>query len=260
MFDPFSATPSLPADSASSQQAYMMPLESDRHEWTWMQWPAHADIYDNATYLDLVGSDLARLASTIAQFEPVIMLARPTQAEAAQRRCGSMVQVLAMAVDDMWARDSSPIFVRSASGALAALDLHFNGWGGKQRCAADARVAQCVAEWLDVPLIDAGFVGEGGGIESDGAGTVLTTESCLLNRNRNPDLGREDIERLLATGMGARRIVWVPGVEGIDITDDHIDGFARFVRPGVVLLEHPDPADDPRWAGHGCRCNEAIAG
>lgn len=235
--------------STGAASQYVMPIESDRHVRTWMQWPSRVEIYDDIHYLDLVRADIAHLARTIAQFEPVIVLVHPDQAEHAQRRCGPTVRVVAMPVDDLWARDSGPTFVHGACGMTAVLDLHFSGWGGKQPCEDDAHVAERVARWLDVPLVDAGFAGEGGGIESDGAGTVLTTESCLLNPNRNPGLSRAEMDRLLAHGLGAQRVVWLAGVAGIDITDDHIDGFARIVAPGVVVFEQPDPADDPVWAG-----------
>ncbi len=232
----------------TNASVYTMPIESARHVRTWMQWPAHVAIYEEVYDLDLVRADLARLAQTIAQFEPVMMLARPDQAERAQRRCGPTVQVVPMAVDDLWARDSGPSFVRHVSGETVVLDFQFSGWGRKQACDADAQVARRVAEYLSVQHLDAGFVGEGGGIESDGAGTILTTESCLLNANRNPGRTREEINLAMAAGLGAQCVVWLPGMAGVDITDGHIDGIARIVSPGVVLFEKPDSAKDAVWA------------
>jgi agmatine deiminase len=226
-----------PSPSNPLALGFRMPAESAPHRRTWMQWPADETIYGDRWYCDRVRADLARLAQTIAQFEEVVLLARSDQVATAKRLCGSSVQIEAMAVDDMWVRDSGPTFVVNGQGEIAIVDLHFNAWGNKQPHDHDSQVVRRLAQGHGFVRFEAQVVMEGGAVEVDGAGTVLTTESAILNANRNTARSREVSETQLNAALGTRKVLWLPGLRGRDITDGHIDGLARFIRPGLVLIE-----------------------
>ena len=147
--------------------------------------------------------------------------------------------------EDLWCRDSGPTFVVSGSGELAVSELGFNGWGNRQSHTDDGQITRRLAERLGLQIFANGIVGEGGGVEVDGAGTVLAHESCWINRNRNT-ASKADVERLLLDALGAERMIWAPGIKGADITDYHIDALARFVKPGQVVIQlgkQPDRSD-----------------
>jgi agmatine deiminase len=237
------------ADEASAKAAgYRMPLESDPHLHTFMQWPALVAIYGNQDALDDVREKIALIANSIAKFEPVVMLARPEQMAGAQEHFKTGVELWPMDVQDLWCRDAGPTFVVNAKGELAASELNFNGWGGKQEHEDDARIARRVAEKLGLRVFDNGVVGEGGGVEVDGAGTVLAHASCWVNPNRNAG-SEEEVGKRLLDALGGDKMIWAPGVAGADITDYHIDALARFVKPGQVLIQLPEKiiSDDP-WS------------
>jgi agmatine deiminase len=126
--------------------------------------------------------------------------------------------------------------------------LNFNGWGGKQTVTKDRAVARHVASRARVPFTRAAFVGEGGAIETDGDGTVLATQSSLVNANRNPGMSRQEVEDAVLSAYGATKMLWVPGLRGRDITDDHIDATSRFIRPGVVMVQVPPESRTDPWA------------
>jgi agmatine deiminase len=139
-------------------------------------------------------------------------------------------------------RDSGAVFVVDDMGQKSAIDFNFNGWGGKQTHINDEMVAAFMAETAGVSLISTELILEGGSIEVDGDGTALMTESSVLNENRNPDWSKAEVEAELNELLGIKKIIWLPGAKGQDITDAHIDFYARFVRPGVVLAGfEPDP-------------------
>jgi agmatine deiminase len=226
------------AGAATSAKAagYSMPLESEPHERTFMQWPAHTRLYGTERMLEDVRSRIVSMAKAISAFEPVVVLARPEQLEAARAALGQGIDIWPIETDDLWCRDSGPTFVRSADGTLAVSDFNFNGWGGKQEHVSDGVIARRVAKKLGLTVYDSGIIGEGGGIEHDGAGTVLAHESCWINTNRNAG-GKADIERGILEALGAEKMIWAPGLKGADITDYHIDAVARFVKPGQVLIQ-----------------------
>lgn len=230
-------SPALARAGVSAKDAgFHMPLESDRHERTFMQWPSRANLYGSARALDAVRSKIVLIARAIARFEPVVVLARPEQMGAAVRALGPGIEVWPIKTEDLWCRDSGPTFVVSNSGKLAVSDLGFNGWGNKQSYADDGLIAKAVAERLGLAVYGGGIVGEGGGVEVDGAGTALAHESSWINPNRNKG-SKAEVEHLLLNALGAERLIWAPGVEGADITDYHIDALARFVKPGQVVIQ-----------------------
>ncbi|MEM7341359.1 MAG: agmatine deiminase family protein, partial [Actinomycetota bacterium] len=164
---------------------------------------------------------------------------QPGDLDAAFDLVGSDVELIEASVDDLWARDTLPLFLVSESGDLAAGRVRFNGWGGKQVHDGDTTLAALVADIVGVPLIDSGLVGEGGGLETDGDGTLLAARSSWVNDNRNPGLGEGEIAARLVELLGADRLLWVDGIAGADITDGHIDTLARFVNPTTVVHELP---------------------
>ncbi|MFI6428818.1 agmatine/peptidylarginine deiminase [Rhodococcus oryzae] len=223
------------------QRTWVMPEEGEPHKRTWMAFGASEQIW-GAALLPEVRRNLATIAQTIAQFEPVSMLVRPDELDLARELIGPYpVELLAAPLDDLWMRDTGPVFVKG-NGTRAGIDFNFNGWGEKQDYDHDARVANFVSARAGVESLPTDLILEGGGIEVDGEGTAIITESCVLNNNRNPGWSKADVEAELGALLGLEKIIWLPGIAGKDITDGHTDFYARFARQGVVVAGFdPDP-------------------
>jgi agmatine deiminase len=223
-----------------------MPAEWAPHARCWMAWPHRPDLWGES--LPEAQRGWARVARAIARFEPVGLIAHPAHAEEASRLCGAFASILPLEIDDAWARDTGPAFLVGAGGARAATAWRFNGWGGKfEETAEDAQLAARLAAHLALPLYRSPLCLEGGALAVDGEGTVLTTESCVLNANRNPGLTRREVERELCRALGASKVIWLPGeLHPGDVTDGHVDGLACFARPGLVLMETRTDPDSPR--------------
>jgi agmatine deiminase len=220
---------------------YRMPDEGETHACTWMAFGASKAVWGGKLLAE-VQRNLATIALTISRYEPVVMLVRPEEKALAEQLMGAKVQLLPCPLDDLWMRDSGPVFVHTAQQTTAYIDFNFNGWGNKQAHAQDAKVAAVVAQHAHTKRITTRLVVEGGGIEVDGQGTAIITESCVLNANRNPGLGKAECEKELNRLLGIRKVIWLPGIKGKDITDGHTDFYARFARPGVVVAGFdPDP-------------------
>lgn len=227
---------------------YEMPPESAPHLRTLMQWPVSVDVYE-ARDLAAVQSAIVDIANAIGAHEPVAMLAASGARGLAPARFGAGVEIWDIPTDDLWCRDSGPTFVKDADGGLAVAHLRFNGWGGKQPHRNDGRVSERVAQRLGLPLVDSGLVGEQGGVEHDGAGTLLAHASCWVNDNRNPGLTADQIADRLGAALGATKMIWAPGIKDADITDYHIDALARFTAPGQVVIQIDDQIDpDDPWS------------
>jgi agmatine deiminase len=222
-----------------------MPAEWSLHERTLMAWPVRADLWGDG--LAQARRDYATIANAIADFEPVLMVAPADSAPDARRRCGRAVDVVVLPIDDSWIRDSGPIFVTGSAAGVrrAAVDFGFNGWGGKfLPCDRDDALPAALLDHLGVDRFEAPLVLEGGSVTVDGEGTLITTEQCLLNPNRNPSLGREQVEALLGDYLGAEEVIWLPlGLLEDHDTDGHVDNVAAFVEPGRVLLQTAPPGD-----------------
>jgi agmatine deiminase len=226
---------------ANGKDAWFMPDEGDPHQRTWMAFGASRKIWGNKL-LPEVQRNLATIALTIAKYEPVSMLVRQPDLPLAQRMMGGKVDLIVCPHDDLWVRDTGPVFVVTENGDKAGVGFNFNGWGEKQDFDYDAKVASFVAQRAGVRHIPTDMVLEGGGIEIDGHGTALITESCVLNQNRNPGVSKAECERELKRLLGLEKIIWLPGIKGKDITDGHTDFYARFARPGLVIAAYdPDP-------------------
>src|SRR5262245_26012989 len=232
-----------------------MPAEWAPHQLTLMSWFGRTEGYTNPDLDPVDGLEICRavhvaVANAVAEFEPVLMLVRPEQARDARRQLSARVELLEAQLDDCWMRDNGPIFVTDPGGRIALVHFGFNGWGGRYPpWDDDARVPQVVAEHFGVRRYVTPMVLEGGSFFVDGEGTLLTTEQCLLNRNRNPHLSRAEIEETLADYLGAERCLWLGEGHHDDFaTDGHVDGIAGFAAPGRVVLHAPSNPAHPDHA------------
>lgn len=239
---------------------FRYPEETDPHERTFMQWPANRCVYDDADFLDDLQATIAEIASTIAGFEPVVLMAAAEHHKTIRKLVSGQVELWDIPTDDLWCRDSGPAFVVDGKGGLAVTQFNFNGWGGKQVHGNDGQIAARVAERLGLPIFDAGLVGEAGGVETDGHGTLIAHESTFINPNRNK-ASKAEVEAMLLETMGARKMIWARGIRGADITDYHIDALARFVKPGQVVIQMGDEVDaeDP-WSVAAAQTHDILAG
>lgn len=233
----------------ASDTSLAMPPEWMPHARCFMALCAAHELYD-AKEIHEIHLAQARIARAIARFEPVTMLANNEDVATARSLCGPSVDVLEMKHYDVWTRDTLPTFIHSNSGPKAVC-WNFNTWGNKFPEAPgygyDETLAVRMAKHLGIPTVKAGMVGEGGAIETDGAGTLITTETCLLNPNRNPGMSRTEIDRELMRLTGCRKVIWLHGSDADKITNGHVDGIARFVKPGVVIAEVPQDPEDPEY-------------
>lgn len=227
-----------------------MPAEFERHAGCWMLWPERPDHWRAGA--QPAQAAFAAVATAIAGGEPVTVGASAAQFHNARARLPQSVRVVEMSSDDAWMRDCGPSFVIDGKGRRRGVDWRFNAWGGLQGGLyfpwnRDDEVAQKVLEIEGADRYRAPLVLEGGAIHVDGQGTCLTTEQCLLNPNRNPDLSRDDIEMLLRRYLGVSRVIWLG--EGVyrDETGGHIDELACFTSPAHVALTWTDDRADPQF-------------
>lgn len=236
--------------STPDHDGFFMPPEWAPHAGTWMIWPERPDNWRLGA--KPAQAAFARVAETIAETEPVTVCASPAQYQNARRVLSPGIRVVEMATNDSWARDSGPTFVVDGKGGVRGVDWIFNAWGGLEGGLyfpwdQDELVAQKVLEIEGVDRYKAPLVLEGGSIHVDGEGTLLTTEECLLNPNRNPSLTKEEIEAHLAAHLGIRHTIWLKRGVFNDETSGHVDNIACFARPGVVLLSWTDDTADPQY-------------
>ncbi len=212
------------------------PAEWEPHERTLMGWPCRRELWGAS--LEAARAESAAVANAVAAFEPVTMIANPgPDAATARAACAAPVEIVELPLDDSWLRDCGPIYVYDDTGVRVAVHFGFNAWGEKfPPWDRDAAVGRRIAEHLGDPVVSAAMVLEGGSILTDGAGTLLTTEACLLHPNRNPAMSRPEIEDQLRRRLGVDRIVWLGQglVEDRD-TDGHVDLIASFTGPAAAL-------------------------
>jgi agmatine deiminase len=237
--------------STPAEDGFRMPGEFEPHSGCWMAWPERADNWRLGA--KPAQEAYAAVAAAIAGSEPVTMAASDGQFEHARALLPPEVRVVEVSTDDAWIRDHGPTFLVDGEGGRRGVDWRFNAWGGTNGGLyfpwdRDEQVAAKVLEVEGNDRYRAPIVLEGGAIHVDGEGTVLTTEECLLNPNRNPELSKEQIERVLLDFLGAEQVVWLGAGVFEDETDGHVDNLACFARPGVVLLTWTDDEDDPQHA------------
>jgi agmatine deiminase len=228
-----------------------MPGEFEPHSGCWMAWPERADKWRRGAAP--AQEAFAAVAEAINRSEPVTMAVSDALFEHCREVLSPSIRVVALSTDDAWIRDTGPTFVVDGGGGRRGVDWHFNAWGGlagglHHPWDRDERVARKILELEGAERYRAPLVLEGGSIHVDGEGTVITTEECLLNPNRNPSLSREQIEATLRDYLGAERIIWLGRGVYNDETDGHVDNLACFVSPGVVLVTWTDDESDPQHA------------
>lgn len=233
-----------------------MPAEWEPHRATWLAWPHNLETWPKQ--LELVKEIWTKMIRAISLEEEIRLLVNDERAQAeATKRLSSVravmkhVRIYRVPTVDVWIRDYGPTFItrRGVEGKLAFIDWAFNAWGQKyESYVQDDRVAKEIAALLRIPVFKPGIVLEGGSIDVNGCGTCLTTEQCLLNPNRNPRLGRSEIERALRDYLGVDHFVWLgEGIVGDD-TDGHIDDIARFVNPTTVVCALEEDSKDKNYA------------
>ena len=232
------------------RDGYRMPGEFERHSGCWMLWPERPDNWRLGA--KPAQAAFAAVATAIAGSEPVSVGASAAQFANARRMLPASVRVVEISSDDAWMRDVGPTFVVDARGGVRGVDWKFNAWGGLKGGIyfpwdLDDAVAHKVLEVEGCDRYRAPFVLEGGAIHVDGQGTVVTTEECLLNPNRNPHLTRAEIEALLARYLGIETVVWLGRGVHLDETDGHVDNLCAYVRPGEVVLTWTDDRSDPQY-------------
>ncbi|HEX4024875.1 MAG TPA: agmatine deiminase [Steroidobacteraceae bacterium] len=228
-----------------AHDGFRMPAEYEPHAGCWMLWPERPDNWRRRA--QPAQQAFAAVAAAAARFEPVTVGVSAAQYRHARACLPAPVRVVELSSDDAWMRDVGPTFVVNAAGTLRGVHWRFNAWGGIYRdCEHDRVVAQKVLELAGCERYCAPLVNEGGAIHVDGQGTVLVTEQCLLDRRRNPSLGRARIEALLMRYLGASRVIWLECGVVDDETGGHIDNLACFARPGEVCLTWSDDVRDPQ--------------
>jgi len=222
---------------------FHMPPEWAPHAGCWMAWPCHQETFE--TTIEAARDAYAGGARAIAQFEPLTMLANPDHVTDAALRCGDGVTVMEVPLNDSWMRDIGPTFVVDGKGGIAGVDWRFNAWGGNYPDhARDEAVAGSVMASLGVVRYPAPIVMEGGALHTDGAGTLITTTSVVLNDNRNPGLTRDDAEAVFRDFVGTTRTIWLEDALEYDDTDGHVDNLACFLAEGVVAAMAPGEQGD----------------
>ena len=235
-----------------------MPAEWEPHEATWIAWPHNHDDWPGR--FEPIGWVYVEIVRRLHRSERVRILALPpeeAQARAMLSRAGgdlARVDFVPFATDRVWTRDSGAIFVRDGAGRRAALDWHFNGWAKYDNWHHDDALPGQIADYLDLPRWQPHKNGrrvvlEGGSIDVNGAGLLLTTQECLLSdvQARNPDLTRTDIETVLCDYLGVKRVLWLNrGIAGDD-THGHVDDLARFVGPSTVVTVVEDDAGEVNY-------------
>ena len=226
----------------NKNSGWTMPAEWARHAATWMVWPHNQALWESGWRVTLprVQEDFARVANAIARFEPVKMVVDPSAVASAKALCGPNIELIELPVNDSWCRDSGPSFVCHAQQGLAGVSWRFNAWGGKSAHDLDEGLARRALNHLGLPCFGTPLSNEGGAIHVDGEGTLITTESVLLNRNRNSGVSKAEMEDIFSRLLGVTKTIWLPGdpdyVTG-DMTDGHVDGVCAFARPGVLLID-----------------------
>ena len=239
-----------------AELGYRMPAEWSPHGATWLSWPHNTESWPGR--FDTVEPAMTAIVTALVASEPVFINVLSLEHELHVQRVLEtagvdleQVRFFLFPTNDAWCRDHGAIFVtREGEQPLAAVDCDYNAWGGKYPpWDLDEQIATRMADWLGVPRFSGGLVLEGGSIDVNGAGALLTTEQCLLNPNRNPSMSQAEIEQRLRALFGVQQIIWLgDGIVGDD-TDGHVDDLTRFVAAHkVVTVVEADPADENHLA------------
>ena len=226
-------------------QNWIMPPEWAAQDWLWIGFPHDADEWPEV--LPRAQEQIAAFANAVAESgQDVRLLVRDAANEARARSLVTgAVTLERRTYGDVWLRDTGPLIVADAKGERAARRFGFNGWGGKYLMEGDQTIGAELARDEGFPLDTADWILEGGAVDGDGTGLVATTEQCLLNPNRNPQLTREEIEQRLARDLGFSRVLWLGDGLINDHTDGHVDNLARFVAPNTLVIPRATGTNDP---------------
>lgn len=235
------------------KEKYQMPAEWAPHRTTWLAWP-----YDEETFPNRVEKVEAAVAQMICALQDGEQIELLVLNEDMKRRASEIIQSAdtdpsninfhITEYADIWLRDTGPIFVKKTSGELAAIKWEFNAWGNKfPELLTDGEIPKKVSDWKKIPLVKTDLILEGGAVEVNGEGVCLTTEQCLLNKNRNPGMSKEEIEQYLDNYLGISKTIWLK--EGLinDHTDGHIDELARFVSENQIVCAQEENPDDENY-------------
>lgn len=235
------------------QDGFYAPIESTEHHQTWMIWPHRKDNWNwRARPARRV---FAKIANKISKHEPVKMLVTKKDYKFAKKLLSKRVELVVTKYNDSWARDLGPLFLTNDKGERRAVNFHFNGWGLqnselakdlKWNYETDDEVSVKIAKHSKVDYYQAPIVLEGGSVHCDGDGTIYTTEECLLNPNRNPNLTKAQIEKYLKEYLNAKKVIWIPRGVFHDETSGHVDNLLHVVNPGHVILTWTDDVNDPQ--------------
>ena len=236
----------------NNTKKFRMPGEFEPHTGCLMIWPERPGSWNYGAVK--AREAFVQIAEAIADSETVYMMVSAQQKENARKMLSQRIKLLEIETDDAWARDVGPTMVMDENGGISGIDWQFNAWGGTfdglyQSWEKDDRAASEFCRVLSYPCLDAHpFVLEGGSIHSDGEGTLLVTEACLLSPGRNPMLSKEEIEEKLKFWLGAEKVIWLPRGIYMDETNEHVDNVCAFVCPGEVVLAWTDDPEDPQYA------------
>ncbi|MBO0750166.1 MAG: agmatine deiminase family protein, partial [Porphyrobacter sp.] len=226
-----------------------MPAEFAEQDWIWIGFPHDASLWEES--LVPAQAQIAAYANAVAETGQQVRLVVHDAANEAKARelVGASVRLERHPYGDIWLRDTGPLVLFDGAGRRHARKFRFNGWGGKyDDMEGDQEVGASMAEAGGLPLEQSDWILEGGAIDTDGTGLVVTTEQCLLNPNRNPGLIRAEIEERLRTELGLRDVLWLGEGLACDHTDGHVDNLARFIAPGELAIPLPTGPDDPNAA------------
>ena len=236
--------------TSPQDDGFRMPGEFEPHSKTWMLWPERRDTWrENAKPAQEAFGEVAR---AISQFEPVTIGVNQTQYGNARSMIPAHIQVVEIPNNDSWMRDCGPTFVTNGSGQVRGVDWDFNAWGGLESGLyypwdLDDAVPQKILEMEGMDRYKAPLVLEGGSIHVDGEGTLITTEECLLNPNRNPGFSKREIENVLMKYLNISKIIWLGVGVFSDETSGHVDNLCCFLSPGVVALTWTNDKNDPQY-------------
>lgn len=234
-----------------AELGFFMPAEWHPHSATWLSWPKDPETWPER--VALVEQIFLQMIAALSPHESVNLLVNDSETESQVRaRCNfggsENLRFIRLETVDSWIRDYGPNFLINQSSALAYNDWRFNAWGDKYaELKEDDQIPKRLERLLQVPRFEPGIVMEGGSIDVNGAGCVLTTEQCLLNPNRNPNLTKDSIEQCLKDYLGVKKVLWLgEGIVGDD-TDGHIDDIARFVAQNVIVCALEDDPSDANY-------------
>jgi len=248
MFRSRTAVPAIP----DPDRIFTMPAEEDHHEGTWLQWPHNRTVRDLIQRYEPAWIQMTKALHKGEKVHIIVydyVYRDRVQQVLEEAECDmSQIDFFVHPTNDVWVRDNGPIFVRDPNNnnQLHILDFGFNGWGGRYPYKLDNVIPTLLAKDLNIPTTTIPMINEGGSIEVDGHGTLMAKKSSILNRNRNRGWTQQDAEAYFARYLGVTNFIWLEGTPGLDITDDHIDGTARFANGNTIVTFFRDDFEDRR--------------